>query len=131
MALWRPPGQWRIPFYQYITNGPEFLGVFGAIMSLRAMRIMETIEKQHPKEPHYYLQAIGTDPDKQGNGFGGLVIRRHLAIADAEGVPAYLKSSKEKNIPIYRNFGFELIGEIRLSGGPTLYPMWRKPRLKA
>jgi ribosomal protein S18 acetylase RimI-like enzyme len=129
-ALWRPPGKWHIPFYQYLTNGPQFADLFGVGNGLRVMSAMDLIEKRHPKEPHYYLQAIGTDPAKQGKGFGGIVMRRHLAVADAKGLPAYLESSKEKNIPIYRSFGFELTGEIRLPGGPLIYPMWRKARAR-
>lgn len=128
VALWRPPGQWHIPIHQYITNGPEFLGVFGLTTGLRVMSIMDYIEKRHPKEPHYYLQTLGTDTQKQGKGFGGVVIRRHLAVADAQAMPCYLESSKTTNIPIYQSFGFELTGEINLPGGPTIYPMWRKPR---
>lgn len=126
-ALWRPPHRWHVPLHQYITNGREFLRIFGPATALNALRAMDRIESRHPKEPHYYLQVIGTDPDKQGKGYGGAVMRRQLAIADEAGLPAYLESSKERNIPIYRSFGFEVTGEIRLRGGPTLYPMWRKP----
>jgi GNAT superfamily N-acetyltransferase len=127
-ALWRPPNQWSIPLWQYITNGAEFLGVFGIQGAARVMGIMDFIETHHPREPHWYLQAIGTDPAKQGKGFGGVIIRRQLARADAAGQPAYLESSKETNIPIYQNFGFEVTGEVTLPGGPTIWPMWRAPR---
>lgn len=127
VALWRPPGKWHIPFHQYITNGPAFLGIFG-LGGLNVMATMDRIEKVHPHEPHYYLQAVGTDPAKQGKGYGGVVMRRQLANADAQGMPAYLESSKDTNIPIYQSLGFELTGEIKLPGGPTLYPMWRKAR---
>jgi len=127
-ALWRPPGAWEIPWWQYITNGSEFLGVFGFSGARHVTAVMDFIEKRHPHEPHWYLQAIGTDTAKQGKGFGGVAIRRHLAIADAAGMPAYLESSKETNIPIYQSFGFEVTGEIKLPGGPTLWPMWRKAR---
>jgi len=125
-AIWRPPHHWELPFYQYITNGVEFLSLFGAGGAIHAMRAMDYIEKRHPREPHWYLQVIGTDPAKQGMGFGGVAMRRHLAIADAAGMPCYLESSKEKNIPIYSSFGFEVTGEIIPPGGPTLYAMWRK-----
>jgi len=128
VALWRPPGQWHVPFYQYITNGPEFLNVFGIRGGLHAMSMMDIVERHHPKEPHYYLQVIGTDPGKQGKGYGGVVMRRQLAIADAARMPCYLESSKDTNIPIYQSFGFEVTGEIRLPNGPTLYAMWRKAR---
>ena len=126
-AIWRPPGKWNIPIWQYVTNGPEFLGLFGAD-ALHVMGIMDHVEKVHPREPHWYLQAIGTDPDKQGKGYGGVAMRHQLAVADEQRLPAYLESSKEKNIPIYASFGFEVTGEIMLKGGPTLYPMWRKAR---
>ena len=127
-AFWRPPGKWEIPFWQYITNGREFIGVFGFAGARQVTSVMDVVEKHHPHEPHWYLQAIGTDPGKQGKGFGGVVIRRQLATADAQGMPAYLESSKERNIPIYQSFGFEVTGEIKLPGGPTLWPMWRKAK---
>src|ERR1700733_3372587 len=127
VALWRPPGKWHIPFSDYIVKGPQFLGIFG-LGGLSVMGAMDRIEKVHPREPHYYLQAVGTDPAMQGKGFGGVVMRRQLAIADSKGMPAYLESSKESNIPIYQSLGFELTGEIKVPGGPTLYPMWRKAR---
>jgi GNAT superfamily N-acetyltransferase len=126
-AIWRPPGKWHIPVWQYVTNGPQFLSLFGGD-ALRVMLIMDQIEKVHPREPHWYLQAIGTDPDKQGKGYGGIAMRHQLAVADNQGLPAYLESSKEKNIPIYTSFGFEVTGEIRVKNGPVLYPMWRKAR---
>ena len=128
VALWRPPGAWEIPFHQYITNGAEFVGVFGLGGALTVLSTMEVIEKRHPHEPHFYLQAIGTDPAKQGKGYGGVVIRRQLAAADAAGRPCYLESSKPTNIPIYQSFGFEVTGEIALPDGPTIWPMWRPAR---
>ncbi|HVN01315.1 MAG TPA: hypothetical protein VMT68_13985 [Caulobacteraceae bacterium] len=125
-ALWRPPSQWHIPLWQYVTNGAEFLGLFGLGGAAHVMSVMDVIERRHPKEPHWYLQAIGTDTQKQGKGYGGVVIRRHLAVADEARMPCYLESSKETNIPIYQSFGFEVTGEIKLPDGPTLWPMWRK-----
>jgi ribosomal protein S18 acetylase RimI-like enzyme len=127
-ALWRPPSQWHIPVSQYVTNGTEFLGVFGLGGAFHVIGAMDFIEKRHPHEPHWYLQAIGTDTEKQGKGYGGVVIRRQLALADEAGMPAYLESSKDTNIPIYQSFGFEVTGTIELPGGPTLWPMWRKAR---
>jgi ribosomal protein S18 acetylase RimI-like enzyme len=126
-TLWRPPGKWHIPLWQYVTNGPALLSLFGTD-TLRVLGAMDTMEKVHPKEPHWYLQTIGTDPAKQGKGFGSLIMRHQLAAADAQGLPCYLESSKTSNIAIYQTFGFELTGEIKLPNGPTLYPMWRKVR---
>ena len=47
---------------------------------------------------------------------------------DAEYAPAYLESSKPDNVPYYLRFGFEVTGEITLPDGPSLIPMWRRPR---
>jgi ribosomal protein S18 acetylase RimI-like enzyme len=126
-ALWRPPGKWEIPWWQYITNAGAFIDVFGADVR-RAMGAMAIIEKNHPHAPHWYLQVLGTDTAKQGKGYAGLVMRHQLAIADAHGLPAHLESSKESNIPIYASYGFEVTGEIVIPGGPTLWPMWRPAR---
>jgi len=127
-AMWRPPNQWEIPWWQYVVNGGEFLGIFGWAGARQVTATMDVVEKNHPHEPHWYLQAIGTDTQKQGKGYGGVAIRRGLAKADAAHMPAYLESSKETNIPIYQSFGFEVTGEIKIPDGPTLWPMWRKAR---
>jgi GNAT superfamily N-acetyltransferase len=118
-----------MPVWQYLINGPRLHGIFGR-KTLRALRAMDKIERQHPREPHWYLQAIGTHPAMQGKGFGGSLMRHRLALIDAAGLPAYLESSKESNIPFYSGFGFQLTGEIGMPHGPILYPMWRSARPK-
>jgi ribosomal protein S18 acetylase RimI-like enzyme len=128
-AMWRPPGSWEVPLWQYVANIGEFFAIFGVGGTMNVMNVMDVIEKRHPHEPHFYLQALGTDPSKQGKGWGGVVIRRQLAAADAAGAPCYLESSKDTNVPIYQSFGFEVTGEITLPNGPTLWPMWRKGRV--
>ena len=124
VTLWRPPNGWHVPFWAYVVNAPELLGIFGSGV-LGVMNTMDRMEKLHPHEPHWYLQTIGTDPDKQGKGFGSLIMRQQLAVADAAAMPCYLESSKDTNIPIYKSFGFEVTGEIKIPNGPTLWPMWR------
>ena len=51
-----------------------------------------------------------------------------LETADAEGVGAYLESSKDPNVPYSRKVGFEVVGEIHHPNGPTMWRMWRDPR---
>jgi ribosomal protein S18 acetylase RimI-like enzyme len=127
VTLWRPPDRWHLSFWEYILNGPELLGIFGA-GALNAMTMMDRIEKVHPKKPHWYLQTIGTEPAMQGKGYGSLIMRDRLAATDAASVDCYLESSKITNIPIYKSFGFEVTGEIKIPNGPTLWPMWRNAR---
>jgi ribosomal protein S18 acetylase RimI-like enzyme len=126
-TIWKPPGKWHLTLWDYVVNGPEMLGIFGGNV-LNVIATMDRIEKLHPKQAHCYLQVIGTDPAKQGKGFASLVMRKQLAAADEAHLPCYLESSKDTNIPIYRSFGFEVTGEIRIPNGPTLWPMWRDAR---
>jgi GNAT superfamily N-acetyltransferase len=127
ITLWRPPNEWDVPFWAYITNGPALISAFGGGL-FRVLGTLDMMEKAHPHEPHWYLQTIGTDPRFQGKGYGGVIMRHTLATADAAHMPCYLESSKSTNIPIYQSFGFELTGEMQVPGGPKIWPMWRKPR---
>jgi GNAT superfamily N-acetyltransferase len=86
------------------------------------------IHEHHPAEPHWYLNVLGTVPDRQGQGLGAAVIRPVLDRCDADGARAYLESSNPRNLPFYRRHGFEDAGEIRLEGGPSMTRMWREPR---
>ena len=78
-ALWRSPKQWHIPIWQYIANGAEFLGLFGVGGAARVIGFMDRIEKRQ-RRSRTGSQAIGTDPAKQGKGFGGVLIR-HPGVA--------------------------------------------------
>lgn len=127
ITLWRPPNEWDVPFWAYITNGPALLSAFGGGI-FRVLSTMDMMEKRHPHAPHWYLQTIGTDPKFQGKGYGGVIMRDRLAAVDAQHMPCYLESSKDTNIPIYQSFGFALTGEMQVPGGPKIWPMWRDAR---
>ncbi|MFI0481079.1 GNAT family N-acetyltransferase [Actinomadura sp. 9N215] len=127
-ALWDPPGQWRVPLRMQVAQAVPLLRVLGA-RTPTSLRTLGAIEKHHPREPHWYLAVLGTDPPAQGNGLGGALLRSRLDHCDAEGVPAYLESSKEDNVPYYERFGFAVTRELGLPGrgAPPVWLMWRAP----
>jgi ribosomal protein S18 acetylase RimI-like enzyme len=90
--------------------------------------LMEQMDRFHPKEAHWYLPLIGTDPAHQGRGYGSTLLAHALERCDRDKLPAYLESSNPANIALYERFGFQLIGEIQSGTSPTLYPMLRKAR---
>ena len=94
----------------------------------RTTRAVRAIEERHPMQPHYYLSVLGTDPEQQGGGIGSALLAPVLERCDAEGVPAYLESSKESNVGFYAQHGFVLTERIELPEGPPLWLMWRRPR---
>lgn len=130
VAMWSPPGRarpgWRdlvrlVPVMPYLTglgrDTPE------------AARLLSAVDAARPQDPHWYLATLGTDPAQQRTGVGSALLRAVLDGVDAEGLPAYLESSKESNLAFYGQHGFEVTGEIRTPrGGPTLWLMWRTAR---
>jgi len=96
-----------------------------ALAGLALGRALETV---HERKPHWYLAILGTDPEYQGKGIGRALIAPVLELCDREGELAYLESSKRRNIPFYESHGFEVVGEVSVSGGLVLWPMLRRPR---
>ncbi|MBV8303722.1 MAG: GNAT family N-acetyltransferase [Acidimicrobiia bacterium] len=128
-ALWSPPGKWRMSVGLQARLAPSMVRVVGLKRLPLILKGLAVMDKSHPDDrPHWYLAVLGTDPDSQGKGLGSAVMQPVLERCDADGVGAYLESSKEANIPFYRRHGFEVTGEIRLPEGPALWPMWREPQ---
>ncbi len=125
-AIWMAPGQWRMGNLQLLSFWPVMVSWRSALA--RSLRVLGRMEKVHPTEPHWYLAVLGTAPEHQGKGLGSAMMAPVLQRCDDEGLPAYLESSKESNIAFYRRHGFEVVGEVVVPDGPTLWPMWREPR---
>lgn len=128
-ALWSAPGSWSLPASEILRESPPSLRAFGRNLLL-ALRSQLEVESKHPKQPlHWYLGYLGVQPDHQGQGLGAAMLREVTRGADAAGVPAYLESSNERNLTLYRRHGFEVVEQFPLLGrGPTVWRMWRDPR---
>lgn len=129
-ALWAPPGKWRTSAADSLRLAwPILRGTRGR--ALRSMSVLATIEKAHPRQPHWYLAVLGTDPEHRGKGIGEALMAPVLERCDEEGLPAFLESSKESNIPYYERFGFRVERELELGkGAPSVWPMWRDPQVR-
>lgn len=127
-ALWAPPGKPPpSPRQAALTVLPVLPYVVGQTLR-RSLRFLAQVEAIHPDEPHWYLVTLGTEPAHQRRGIGTALLAPVLRQADAEGVRAYLESSKPENLPFYRRHGFEVTREVRLADGPPIWAMWRDPR---
>jgi GNAT superfamily N-acetyltransferase len=126
-AIWGPAGKPLLTGLAGITTMVAVIP-FVAAHLLNTLRLLSLIESMHPHEPHWYLATLGTDPDMQGKGVGSALMRPVLNNCDAQGLPAYLESSKERNVPFYARHGFEVVKEVTLpGGGPKIWTMWRPP----
>lgn len=126
-AIWCAPDQWKLGLWETVKLSPSALGAFRSRLP-RALRVLGRVEKAHPKAPHWYLAVLGTDPEHQGKGIGSALLQPVLERCDTEGLPAYLESSKERNIPFYARHGFEITEEVAFPDGPRVWGMWREPR---
>jgi ribosomal protein S18 acetylase RimI-like enzyme len=128
VALWDPPGRAEQSARAQVAMLPSAVRAFRGRLGV-ARALTEEMKAVHPEEPHWYLAMIGSDPQVRGGGFGNALMRSRLDRCDAEWAPAYLESSNPDNIGYYQRFGFEVTGEIAMpGGGPSLWPMWRRPR---
>jgi ribosomal protein S18 acetylase RimI-like enzyme len=129
-ALWLPPGIKKdISLLNSLDIAASIIRHAGFGSLLRGLATDSALAKHKPVEPHYYLFAIGARSGKQGKGIGGKLMQTGLERVDSDGMPAYLESSKEANVPFYRRFGFEVIEEIvPAKGCPPLWLMWREAR---
>ncbi|HZA78162.1 MAG TPA: GNAT family N-acetyltransferase [Acidimicrobiales bacterium] len=126
-AFWDPPGLWKSGWREMLRAAPVMVPAVGPRIP-RAIRAFDLIERAHPREHHWYLSVLGTDPPHQGRGVGTALVDPVLARCDREGLGAYLESSKPQNIPYYERFGFGVTGQIDLPSGPPVWPMWRDPQ---
>ncbi len=92
--------------------------------------IFEKMGNFHPNAPHWYLPLLGVDPLCHGKGAGTVLMEHATTAFDKENILAYLESSNERNISLYKRHGFELLGTIQVNTSPSIFPMVRKPKAR-
>jgi ribosomal protein S18 acetylase RimI-like enzyme len=63
----------------------------------------------HVQGSHWHLFPIAVDPEFQGKGYSSALMRPMLARLQEEGLPCYLETQNESNVPLYEHFGFEVV----------------------
>jgi ribosomal protein S18 acetylase RimI-like enzyme len=127
VAIWNPPGTFPLPLSTNTKVGLTTARLVGLRMALCAQGLLY-FATHHPKERHWYLQMLGTEPDSQSRGLGSAILAPVLSRCDHEGERVYLESSKERNIPFYERHGFAVTQEVQVPRGPVVWAMWRDPK---
>lgn len=126
-ALWLPPGEELLSEETADSVIADVMAGAGPAAE-RLGECLGLLEAHHPQAPHWYLGFLGVIPALQGCGLGTALLRTTLAEVDAAGEPAYLEATSPANRRLYERHGFQVVRELPLPGGPSLYAMWREPR---
>jgi hypothetical protein len=117
-----------VPVTTLVLSGlmqmPRMLKGLGWDGVRRGIQLQNELLKNHPHEPHLYLNFLGVDPDYQRHHHCGSVIieeLRRLASLRSKLCGVYLETGTEENVAYYSARGYETLGEIR----PFGCRMWR------
>ena len=134
VACWLAPGNTELTLWRSLRTG---FGFVRAVMKYegearrRFMGVMNYTDAEHKrlmKTRHWYLWALGVEPNSQGQGVGGRLIQPVLARADAEGLPCYLETETEGNVVFYQKRGFDVLSAGEVPGhGVKIWTMVKKP----
>ena len=136
IAVWwrsdqKKPGIW----WRMLLSGAIWLVPKLGFRSVRKMqagdRFMEQKHRQLMPEKHWYLAVLAVDPPHQGKGHGSRLVRDMLAHIDTEGLPCYVETEGERNIAMYRRYGFEPVDEYVIPGTTETITAMIRPAYKA
>lgn len=129
-AIWSPPD---VSVFDRVTAGRLSDLMAGQFVDEARLAFVEEglagMTAGHPEgPPHFFLFMLGTRRATRGRGLGSALLSHMLERCDAQGFPAFLEASSERNRPLYRRFGFEVTEPFSLPDGPEAWRMWRDPR---
>jgi ribosomal protein S18 acetylase RimI-like enzyme len=116
-AIWIPPGRGPSSVLDSIRLLPSFARLTGWGRMREASAAVEFLEHRrqlHAPAPHYYLSALGVDPERQGQGISSMLLAPVLDAADAAGTAAYLETATARNVLLYERHGFAVVEELVL-----------------
>jgi ribosomal protein S18 acetylase RimI-like enzyme len=114
-------GQWLMA-KPVLATGPRATWKFSCMAS--------HMRRVHLRTRHYFLFMIGIDPEDQGKGYGGRLLRRLNDLADRAGVDCYLETDKRESVSLYEHFGYRITRDdtIPALGNLRMWTMTRPSR---
>jgi len=127
VAVWDAPGRTRTGLVDLLRDVPSYLRAFGLSGLREALRLQRALDAAHPREPHWFLAAIGVHAAGRGQGVGSALIASRLAAVDAARppAPAYLEASTDRSAALYARHGFRVAGRVGGFSSAAPVPMWR------
>jgi ribosomal protein S18 acetylase RimI-like enzyme len=134
VAIWRHSvNKVDNSFWNLLTSGSLWLMIkigWRAIKKIDAFdQYMEKKHKELAPMEHWYLAALAVDPGHQGKGHASRLLRDMFFKFDEQGLPCYLETDGEKNVSMYKRFGFKVVDEYVVPNTKDkLIAMLREPK---
>ncbi len=132
LAVWIPPENIKMTKeMQFLCGRRKVINKLGMDYLIKMASIFDFMNMSHAQIApfrHWYLSPIAVDPRFQGKGYASILLRAMMARTDKEGLPVYLETHLEKNVQIYKHFGFKILSEeIIPNSNVTQWSMCRSP----
>jgi ribosomal protein S18 acetylase RimI-like enzyme len=100
-------------FYGLATL-PAMIRAAGWGGTRRAIKLVDTLARNHPRKPHLYLNILGVEPSFQGRHCGVALLDhlRELVSERSDLAGVYLETAKEANVAYYQRNGYEVLDEF-------------------
>ncbi len=120
ISVWLPPKSSSHTRWKAIKAGALILPVKVKWKYLtlqnKIYKFTDHLHKKFAPYPHWYLSIIGVGPNHQGKGFGEQLLSTTINRIDLESKPIYLETNKEKNVEIFKRFGFRILQKVIIPG---------------
>lgn len=117
VALWLPPGYRGPSVLDSLRLTPAVARLSGWSRLRMVSSVMDTLERRrrhHAPLPHFYLSALGVDPERQGTGVGSALMQPILDRCRRLRIPAYLETATARNVLLYERLGFDVVEELTI-----------------
>ena len=119
VAIWLPPEHHGTSVVDSLRQLPALARLTGWRRLRQIGDAMDTLEQhrhRHAPQPHFYLSALGVEPERQGEGLGTALVQPVLDRCDRDRIPAYLETAVARNVLLYERLGFGVVEELDLPG---------------
>lgn len=124
VAIWVPPNPPQQTLFERYRESLYMRWMHGRRVH-EVRDCLQRMAERHPSTPYWYLLALATDPDSQGQGLASRLLNEKLAQCDKHGAQVALETSKESNLAFYQKFGFVVVHELVVDEGVKTWLMCR------